>query len=79
MTDLEHDHLTAGLRLVASITLESMKSLPLTQQITACDGLHHALKANCPNEAKAAAATADALRRADAAQLTFREILNQTA
>ncbi len=77
MTD--SDHTAAGLRLVAALTLEHMKPLPIAQQILACDGLAAALSGGCAREARAAADTAEALRRADACQLVFREILNAAA
>ena len=75
MNDQDPDHTANCLRLVAALTLESLKTLPLLKQIMACDGLHQALKQQLPVEARAAEEVAASLRRADACQLTFREIL----
>ncbi len=69
------DSTSAGLRLAATLTMKSLHTLPLHLQAEVCDGLAAALTGHCPGGAKAAAAAADALRRADVCQLTFREIL----
>lgn len=76
MPEAEQEHISASLRLIAVITMDHIKTLPIQQQIMACDGLQHALSAMCPDEARAALAAADALRRAEAAQMNFAEMLH---
>lgn len=75
MSDADYEHITDGLKLVARITLENISALPLGQKIMACDGLAHALKADCPIESRAATELADALRSAEFRQSNFLALL----
>lgn len=75
MSDAEHEHHTDCLKLLATITLEKLPALPLSKQLMACEALASVLKTQCPREAAAAAGMADALRRAEACQMTFADLL----
>ncbi len=72
---LETEHAQDCARAVAEVAFASLKGQPAGRQLLICSGLNLLLGSHLPQLAQAANQIAENLRRAEAAQLVFADLL----